>query len=201
MIHESVFRKACRVLTPGFLEQVCSVLDFGTTVVVSPLISLMQDQVQLVCNLGDGVSAACLFSGQSEEEALSIYRELHKPHPLIQMVFLTPERLSTASLQSIFGKLYDSVCGAHTQLCGCCVWLLCVAAVCGCCVWLLCVVCDCPPSVHCFRTDATPHPCLMCLMCSPSSLASPPHASSLCARMVPVGRASSLGLLSTRRTV
>jgi ATP-dependent DNA helicase RecQ len=91
--------------------QVCSVLSMGTTVVVSPLISLMQDQVQLVSNLGDGVSAACLFSGQTDAEALSIYRELHKPTPLLQLLFLTPERLSTPSLTEIFNKLYASVGG------------------------------------------------------------------------------------------
>ena len=87
----------------------CSVLNYGITVVVSPLISLMQDQVQLVSNLGDGVSAACLFSGQPETEAMSIYRELHKPHPLIQLLFLTPERIGTGGMQEIFRKLHESV--------------------------------------------------------------------------------------------
>jgi hypothetical protein len=70
----------------------------------------MQDQVQLVSNLGDGVSAACLFSGQPETEAMSIYRELHKPHPLIQLLFLTPERMGTSGMQEIFRKLNESVC-------------------------------------------------------------------------------------------
>ena len=92
-------------------QQVCSVLNYGITVVVSPLISLMQDQVQLVSNLGDGVSAACLFSGQPETEAMSIYRELHKPHPLIQLLFLTPERIGTGGMQEIFRKLHESVRG------------------------------------------------------------------------------------------
>ena len=66
----------------------------GVTVVVSPLISLMQDQVQQL--LSQGVKAAYLNSSQTSEESEKISRELHAGE--LQVIYLAPERL----LQSYF---------------------------------------------------------------------------------------------------
>ncbi|MFW8591885.1 DNA helicase RecQ [Glaciecola sp. 2405UD65-10] len=61
----------------------------GVTVVVSPLISLMQDQVQQL--LSQGVKAAYLNSSQTPEQSDKITRELHAGE--LQVIYLAPERL------------------------------------------------------------------------------------------------------------
>ncbi|MCG9721751.1 DNA helicase RecQ [Shewanella sp. Isolate7] len=65
----------------------------GLTLVVSPLISLMKDQVDSLKQMG--VAAAYLNSSQSREEALTIYRQLHKGE--LKLLYVSPERLLTDS--------------------------------------------------------------------------------------------------------
>mmetsp|Transcript_3249 Transcript_3249/g.12387 ORF Transcript_3249/g.12387 Transcript_3249/m.12387 type:complete len:1270 (-) Transcript_3249:1730-5539(-) len=67
----------------------------GVTVVVSPLLSLIQDQVQEMQQLG--VSTTFL-SGESQwEEQLSIYRELESSSPPFRLLYVTPEKISQSN--------------------------------------------------------------------------------------------------------
>ena len=61
----------------------------GTAIVVSPLISLMKDQVDAL--RANGVSAACLNSSLAPEESSAVLRDLHAG--AIDLLYVAPERL------------------------------------------------------------------------------------------------------------
>ncbi|WP_044529202.1 DNA helicase RecQ [Herbaspirillum sp. B65] len=71
--------------------QVPALLREGTGVVVSPLIALMQDQVDALAEVG--VRAAFLNSTQSFDEALQIERRLRQGD--LDVLYVAPERLMT----------------------------------------------------------------------------------------------------------
>ncbi len=92
-------------------------MDRGITIVISPLVSLVQDQVMSLANVG--VSANYLGSGQDENESKSIYSgmdmkfdhnkdivmilfylsltllilEMMKAHPTLKLLYVTPEKI------------------------------------------------------------------------------------------------------------
>src|SRR5918999_686938 len=77
---EAVFagRDTLAVLPTGGGKSVCfqvpAVVLGGLTLVVSPLISLMQDQVAAAC--GRGIPAACLTSGLTPGQQAAVWEEL-----------------------------------------------------------------------------------------------------------------------------
>ncbi|MEO5359693.1 MAG: DNA helicase RecQ [Nitrospirota bacterium] len=72
--------------------QLPSKLLNGTVVVISPLISLMKDQVDAA--MENGFSAAYLNSSLSVDEVYSIYRRIHA-HSL-ELLYIAPERFAMA---------------------------------------------------------------------------------------------------------
>jgi ATP-dependent DNA helicase RecQ len=81
--------------------QLPALLREGVGIVVSPLIALMQDQVDALKQLG--VRAAFLNSSQDAEEARDITAQLMRGH--LQIVYVAPERL----LMSGFLSLLDDI--------------------------------------------------------------------------------------------
>ena len=86
----------CLVLMPtgggkSLCYQVPALLLPGITIVVSPLISLMQDQVAQL--KAQGVAAAYINQSQSREKQQQIYQGLHQGH--IKILYVAPERLLT----------------------------------------------------------------------------------------------------------
>ncbi|HEX2219580.1 MAG TPA: DEAD/DEAH box helicase, partial [Gemmatimonadales bacterium] len=81
------------VLPTGAGKSVCfqvpAVALGGLTVVVSPLISLMQDQVAAA--LGRGIPAACLTSGLTADEQEVVRRGVLDGR--LRLLYLSPERL------------------------------------------------------------------------------------------------------------
>ena len=72
-------------------------LSHGVTLVVTPLLSLMQDQVQALCTLPcGGVPATFLSSQQTESQRSAVFEELKKEHPAIKVLFVTAEQLVCA---------------------------------------------------------------------------------------------------------
>lgn len=71
--------------------QIPALIRHGVGIVVSPLIALMQDQVDALAEVG--VRAAFLNSTQSFEEAMRIERMMREGE--IDMVYIAPERLMT----------------------------------------------------------------------------------------------------------
>ena len=69
--------------------QLPALLRAGVAIVVSPLIALMQDQVDALKQLG--VRAAFLNSSQDAEEARAITAQLMRGE--LQIVYVAPERL------------------------------------------------------------------------------------------------------------
>ncbi len=69
--------------------QIPSMLRDGVGVVVSPLIALMQDQVDALRQLG--VAAAFLNSGMEAEEARDVFRSLKRGE--LKLLYVSPERL------------------------------------------------------------------------------------------------------------
>lgn len=77
------------------------VLD-GITVVVSPLIALMQNQVEKL--LQKGISAALLCSSQKKDERDLIQRDITSKQPKTKLLYVTPELIDT---QGFLNTLYS----------------------------------------------------------------------------------------------
>lgn len=71
--------------------QVPAVCSQGVTVVISPLIALIEDQVTLLQNLE--INVAFLGSNQTEEESRRIFSEMSKHIPDLKILYLTPEKI------------------------------------------------------------------------------------------------------------
>lgn len=85
--------------------QVPALMMPGITLVISPLISLMQDQVRIL-NI-HGIHAAYLNSSLSKEQlSLASRKVMHGDYKLL---YLSPERLGTPSFQALCQKLSISL--------------------------------------------------------------------------------------------
>ncbi len=95
----------CLVLMPtgagkSLCFQVPALLREGTAIVVSPLIALMQDQVEALVQLG--VRAAFLNSTLPGEEAARVERTLLAGE--LDLLYVAPERLLTERFLSLLGR-------------------------------------------------------------------------------------------------
>ena len=73
----------------------------GTTIVVSPLIALMQDQVGAL--RGRGVAAGALHSHQDDEEQADTVRDLLSGQ--LDLLYVSPERAAKASFRRMLGRI------------------------------------------------------------------------------------------------
>ena len=73
----------------------------GTTLVVSPLIALMQDQVGAL--RGHGVAAAALNSHQDELEQRAVVGELLRGE--LELLYVSPERAALPSFKRLLGRV------------------------------------------------------------------------------------------------
>ncbi|TGC09774.1 DNA helicase RecQ [Methanolobus halotolerans] len=85
--------------------QLPALLLDGLTVVVSPLISLMKDQVDSL--QASGINAACLNSTLNYTESRNIYRDVENNE--IKILYMAPERLTMSHTTSLLEKVKVSL--------------------------------------------------------------------------------------------
>lgn len=81
--------------------QVPALMMNGTTIVISPLISLMQDQVTSLCE--NGISAACINSSISDAELREAFDKAASRE--LKILYAAPERLETESFKRLCENL------------------------------------------------------------------------------------------------
>ena len=109
-------RDVLGVMPTGAGKSVCfqvpALLVPGLTVVVSPLISLMKDQVGALRQAG--VPAAYLNSALSAEQQRAVYARAYSGE--LRLLYVSPERLEMSGFQALFERVplaYVAVDEAH----------------------------------------------------------------------------------------
>lgn len=83
-----------------------AVLSPGLTIVVSPLVSLIQDQVNQLRNLD--IETDFLGAGQNLQQEQAIYEDIRDRNGSIKILYITPEKLSKSQkLQSALSYLHE----------------------------------------------------------------------------------------------
>ncbi len=94
-------RDSLVVLPTGGGKSICfqapAILRQGTAVVISPLISLMRDQVAQLRQAG--VEAGCLHSNQPPDERMDVVARLRSG--VLKLLYVSPERIALESLSNI----------------------------------------------------------------------------------------------------
>ena len=106
IIERVLAKEDCLVLMPtGGGKSLCfqlpTLLQDGLTIVISPLISLMKDQVDALTH--NGISAAYINSSLSRDEIDGIISKVRSG--TIKLLYIAPERLSVPSFQELLSSL------------------------------------------------------------------------------------------------
>jgi bloom syndrome protein/3-oxo-5-alpha-steroid 4-dehydrogenase 1 len=100
-----VFVQAATSFGKSLCFQLPAVLDMGITIVISPLLSLMMNQV--VALQAAKVDARTLNSQTPQQERDHIYADLATGHPRTRLLYVTPELCSTDSFRKRLSFVYE----------------------------------------------------------------------------------------------
>ncbi|NXW73714.1 RECQ1 helicase, partial [Hirundo rustica] len=92
--------------------QLPAVCSDGFTLVICPLISLMEDQLMVLEQLG--ISAALLNASSSKEHVKWVHMEMLKRNSQLKLVYVTPEKIAKSKMfMSKLEKAYQAGCLAR----------------------------------------------------------------------------------------
>jgi bloom syndrome protein len=84
--------------------QLPAVVTGGVSVVITPLVSLLTDQLQHLAEAG--IRAASVSGSDSWEEQRDVYDDLRLDDPSIRLLFLTPEKVLTYKSQRSLARTF-----------------------------------------------------------------------------------------------
>jgi len=93
--------------------QIPALIRPGVTVVISPLIALMRDQVRAL--RAAGVEAGALTSGNTEEETDEVFSALHAGR--LKLLYMAPERLASTGAQAMLVRANVSLIAVDEAHC------------------------------------------------------------------------------------
>jgi len=93
--------------------QLPALMRDGVTVVISPLIALMRDQVRAL--RAAGVEAGALTSGNTEEETDAVWQALDEGR--LKLLYIAPERLAAGSAQGMLRRIGISLIAVDEAHC------------------------------------------------------------------------------------
>ncbi|MGI3164001.1 DNA helicase RecQ [Pseudooceanicola sp. 200-1SW] len=93
--------------------QLPALIRHGVTLVISPLIALMRDQVRALREAG--VEAGALTSGNTEEETEAVWTALQEGR--LKLLYLAPERLASAGARDMLHRINVSLIAVDEAHC------------------------------------------------------------------------------------